>query len=136
MTDKPTEYEFTLPDGSKRYEIVIERTDVFQFQKMHKATSAKPVVATKPAHYIERDGGDWYIVTETHDSRLGEGFRRRDAAVACLAWLNGAPLSDGWSISERKDRHCDLDCAQGYPATLWTRVVCAWFPVLADAVQP
>ncbi|WP_457152696.1 hypothetical protein [Mesorhizobium sp. P5_C1] len=43
MTDKPTEYEFTLPDGTKRYEIVIERKDVFIFQKMHGATSAKPV---------------------------------------------------------------------------------------------
>lgn len=40
---KPTEYEFTLPDGSKRYEIVIDRKDVFVFQKMHRATSAKPV---------------------------------------------------------------------------------------------
>lgn len=43
MTDKPTEYEFTLPDGTKRYEIIIERKDFFIFQKMHGATSAKPV---------------------------------------------------------------------------------------------
>ncbi|WP_164762640.1 MULTISPECIES: hypothetical protein [unclassified Mesorhizobium] len=42
---KPTEYEFTLPDGSKRYEIVIDRKDVFAFQKMHRAVSAKPVEA-------------------------------------------------------------------------------------------
>ena len=43
MTDKTTEYEFTLPDGSKRYEIVYERKEVFTFQKMHGAVSAKPV---------------------------------------------------------------------------------------------
>ncbi|WP_179293665.1 MULTISPECIES: hypothetical protein [unclassified Mesorhizobium] len=42
---KPVEYEFTLPDGSKRCEIVIERKDVFTFQKMHGAVSAKPVEA-------------------------------------------------------------------------------------------
>ncbi|WP_156949337.1 hypothetical protein [Mesorhizobium sp. WSM1293] len=42
---KPTEYEFTLPDGSKRYEIVIDRKDVFVFQKMQRAVSAKPVEA-------------------------------------------------------------------------------------------
>ncbi|MER9375972.1 hypothetical protein [Mesorhizobium sp. M0491] len=134
--NKPTEYEFTLPDGSKRFEIVIERSDAFTFQKMHKATAFKPVDAPKARHYIERDGGDWYIVTETHDSRLAEGFRRRPDAVACLAWLNGARLPENWSISDRKDRHCDIDCAQGYPATLWTRDVCAWFPARADEVQP
>lgn len=136
MTDKPTEYEFTLPDGSKRYEIVIERSDAFQFQRMHKATSFKPLDAARPRHYVERDGGDWYIVDETHGSRLGEGFRRREDAVACLAWLGGAPMPDRWSISERRDRHCDLDCSQGYPATLWTRVVSAWFPGRAGEVQP
>ncbi|WP_176479181.1 hypothetical protein [Mesorhizobium sp. WSM3860] len=42
---KPVEYEFTLPDGSKRYEIVIERKDIFTFQRMHAAVSAKPVEA-------------------------------------------------------------------------------------------
>ncbi|WP_189341873.1 hypothetical protein [Mesorhizobium sp. M2A.F.Ca.ET.067.02.1.1] len=45
MTEKPTEYVFTLPDGSKRYEIVIGRKDIFTFQKMHGALSAKPVEA-------------------------------------------------------------------------------------------
>lgn len=41
--EKPVEYEFTLPDGSKRYEIVYERREVLVFQKMHGAVSAKPV---------------------------------------------------------------------------------------------
>ena len=41
--DKGTEYEFTLSDGSKRYEIVMDRKDVFDFKKLHKAVSAQPV---------------------------------------------------------------------------------------------
>ncbi|MGU9981482.1 hypothetical protein ACJ4V0_15715 [Phreatobacter sp. HK31-P] len=40
---KPVEYEFTLPDGSKRYEIVCERSDVWAFEKMHKAVSSRPL---------------------------------------------------------------------------------------------
>lgn len=43
MTDKPIEYEFTLLDGSKRYEFVSEIGDAFRFQRMHKARSFKPV---------------------------------------------------------------------------------------------
>lgn len=39
---KPTEYEFILPDGSKRYEIVCEPRDVFTFQRMHGSTCARP----------------------------------------------------------------------------------------------
>ena len=37
------EYEFTLPDGSKRYEMVAERREVCIFQKMHGAIRAIPV---------------------------------------------------------------------------------------------
>lgn len=40
---RPTEYEFVLPDGSKRYEIVYEQKEVFIFQKMHGAVSARPI---------------------------------------------------------------------------------------------
>lgn len=40
---EPKEYEFILPDGSKRYEIVYEHKEVFIFMKMHKATAALPV---------------------------------------------------------------------------------------------
>lgn len=46
---KPTEYEFTLPDGSKRYEIVDPDAgmsiiaQLVAFKAMHGATSAKPV---------------------------------------------------------------------------------------------
>jgi hypothetical protein len=43
MRERSTEYEFTLPDGSKRYEIVYDRTDMYVFIKMHKAISARPV---------------------------------------------------------------------------------------------
>lgn len=41
--EKPIEYEFTLPDGSKCYEIVCERKDVFVFIRMHGAIKAVPV---------------------------------------------------------------------------------------------
>lgn len=40
---EPVEYEFELPDGSKRYEIVYERREVLIFQRMHGARSAKPI---------------------------------------------------------------------------------------------
>lgn len=40
---KPVEYVFTLPDGSKRYEIVYEAKEVFAFMRMHKAVRAVPV---------------------------------------------------------------------------------------------
>lgn len=46
--EKPVEYEFTLPDGSKRYEIVFERKEVFAFQKMHRAVKAVPVKKEAP----------------------------------------------------------------------------------------
>jgi len=44
--DRPVEYEFTLSDGSKRYEIVFDRKDMFDFMKLHKAVSGKPVGGT------------------------------------------------------------------------------------------
>lgn len=46
---KPREYEFTLPDGSKHYEIVDPDSDVpvfrqiEMFRKMHGAVSVRPV---------------------------------------------------------------------------------------------
>lgn len=46
---KPIEYEFTLPDGSKRYEFVLKggsqsvAAQVSTFMKMHGATRAQPV---------------------------------------------------------------------------------------------
>ena len=43
MTDNGVEYVFTLPDGSKRYEIVFERREAFTFAKMHGAKSFAPV---------------------------------------------------------------------------------------------
>ena len=43
MSEKGTEYVFTLPDGSERYEICFERREVFGFQKMHGAVSARPL---------------------------------------------------------------------------------------------
>jgi len=36
------EYTFTLPDGSKRYELVTCRADIFRLKKMHGAIAAHP----------------------------------------------------------------------------------------------
>jgi hypothetical protein len=49
MPMKPIEYEFTLPDGSKRYEFVDPgsgysvMTQIRMFKEMHGAIAAKPV---------------------------------------------------------------------------------------------
>ena len=42
MCTKPIEYEFVLPDGSIRYEIVYHPSDVFTFKRMHNAVIARP----------------------------------------------------------------------------------------------
>ncbi len=39
----PIEYEFVLPDGSKRYEIVFRPDEVFAFRHMFGAVSARPL---------------------------------------------------------------------------------------------
>jgi hypothetical protein len=52
---KAIEYEFTLPDGSKRYEIVDPEsgysvmTQIRMFRKMHDAIRAVPVKNDSPA---------------------------------------------------------------------------------------
>lgn len=43
--DKPTEYAFTLPDGTIRYEQDYERKEIFAFQKLYGALSAAPVAS-------------------------------------------------------------------------------------------
>lgn len=47
MSFKPIEYEFTMPDGSKVYEIVYELSDVWAFTRAHKAVASKPVKAVE-----------------------------------------------------------------------------------------
>lgn len=43
MAQDYQEYEFTLADGSKRYEFVSGPADVTAFTKMHNAVKAQPV---------------------------------------------------------------------------------------------
>lgn len=43
MSDKLTEYEFTLPNGEKRYEFCASMGEVFRFQRMHGSISAYPL---------------------------------------------------------------------------------------------
>lgn len=49
--DKPQEYEFKMPDGSWRTEMIYVRADIFRLQDYLKATCARPV--QKPG------GGKW-----------------------------------------------------------------------------
>lgn len=54
MADKGTEYEFVLPDGSRRYEIVFDASDVPAFMSMHGAFRASPLRHDPPAPPDER----------------------------------------------------------------------------------
>jgi hypothetical protein len=47
IPDKGTEYEFTLPDGSKRYEIVFAVKEIHDFMRLHRAIKAEPVRHTE-----------------------------------------------------------------------------------------
>lgn len=38
-----TEYEFTLPDGTRRYEFCDGKEEVFMLGEMHGAVSARPL---------------------------------------------------------------------------------------------
>ena len=76
-----------------------------------------------PGFYTERDGGDWYVVTPDHCDRVAEGFGQRDDARRCLAWLAGDAMPNGWKVERVTELFADLDCGQGYLATIWTRTV-------------
>lgn len=89
-----------------------------------------------PGFYTERDGGDWYCVTPTHDERVGEDFNSRDDARRLILWLAGDSLPEGWKIIKRPGIACDLDCGQGYAATIWTRPACRLFPGRAADLLP
>ena len=41
------EYEFTLKDGTKKYDICKSNSDVHAFVKMHNAVKAKPVYVNR-----------------------------------------------------------------------------------------
>lgn len=80
-----------------------------------------------PGFYTERDGGDWYVLTPNH-ARVAEGFARRDDARRCLAWLAGDAMPAKWKILKYDDLSADLDCGQGYAATIWTREIDRTWP--------
>lgn len=98
------------------------------------------VQAIAPGFYTECDGGDWYVCPPMKSDiwgRIAEGFDSRDDAHKCLAWLAGDPMPKGWKIVKCNDLACDLECGQGYEATIWTREACKAFPARADElVQP
>ncbi|AKR54342.1 hypothetical protein XM25_00685 [Devosia sp. H5989] len=88
-----------------------------------------------PGYYTENDGGDWYALTPNHD-RLAEDFHNREDARRCILWMAGDPMPEGWSILSANDLAADLDCGQGYRATIWVRSAKRAFPArAADLVQ-
>ena len=101
----------------------------------------KRVKEIAPGYVMERDGGDWYLCSPSPDQqRLAEGFSHRATALKCLLWLAGDPLPEGWSITDHSRLALDIDCEQGYPATIWVREAALEFPnrivdVLSDLAK-
>ncbi|OBQ84657.1 hypothetical protein [Mesorhizobium sp. WSM3873] len=83
MTDKMTEYEFTLLDGSKRYEFVSELGDAFAFQRMYKARSFKPVDAPDLWDTAARAAG--WEQRDSHFTRCGVSIAYVDWKTLCIA---------------------------------------------------
>lgn len=48
--DNGTEYIFILPDGSRRFEIVMQRSDVWALKSMHGAVSCMPLRMYEDKH--------------------------------------------------------------------------------------
>lgn len=88
-----------------------------------------------PGFYTERDGGDWYIVVPTHDDRIAEDFADRDDARRFLLWVAGGPRPEGWTITNVRPRAADLDCLQGYRATVWMRALREFFPEFVKELE-
>lgn len=80
--------------------------------------------ALAPGCYTERDGGNWYALNPAH-LRMAEDFARRDDARRFILWLAGDPMPAGWEIRPNGDGTLsfDIECGQGFPATLWIREV-------------
>jgi hypothetical protein len=89
-----------------------------------------------PGCYTERDGGNWYSLAPDHD-RLGEDFERRDDARRLIIWLAGDDLPQGWTLKPCGSGHLsyDIDCGQGFRATLWIRAVRRAFPARAAEIE-
>lgn len=86
-----------------------------------------------PGFYTERDGGDWYCVTPTHDERVGEDFVSRDEARQLLCSLAGDPFPSHWYVTPGGSRIAlDLYGPKGTRATLWLRPIAKLFPGALD----
>lgn len=82
-----------------------------------------------PGYYTERDGGDWYIVTPTHNERIGEDFVSRDEARQLLCGLAGDPFPPHWYVVAGGSSHAvDLYGPKGTRATIWLRATARFFP--------
>ena len=81
-----------------------------------------------PGYYVENDGGDYYCVVPTHDDRIGEDFKNKKDALKFILWMAGEEKPEGWEIGRIGTIAADLDCGQGYGATIWTRTVIEKFP--------
>lgn len=78
--------------------------------------------------YVERDGGDYYVLT-ARDARLGEGFADRADALRFLCWLGGDPMPVGWRVTTAASwNFAEVSLPNRTVATIWLRSVEGRFP--------
>lgn len=114
MMENPVEYEFTLPDGSKRYEIVSDRKEVFLFQTMLGATSALPVVRNTSnfrrryalaGFTIERRPKGWQYCRSGHEKEK-DAWSRPYSSIASVTLMVARELR---KEAERRDAPYNVD---------------------------
>lgn len=78
--------------------------------------------------YVERDGGDYYVLTANAD-RLGDSFKDRADTRKFLCWLGGDPIPAGWEVATHGSSYdATIMIPGGRQATIWLRAVAKRFP--------
>jgi hypothetical protein len=113
--DKPVEYEFTLPNGSKRYEIISDHREVFLFQTAIGATSAMPVVRSTSSNFrrryalasltVERTAKGWQYCRSGHEKEKG-AWSRPYSSIASVTMMVARQLRHE---VERRDAPYNVD---------------------------
>lgn len=81
-----------------------------------------------PGCYVERDGGDYYVLT-ADDRRLGEGFKDRADTRLFLCWLGGDPIPEGWLVTSASNwNFAEVTLPNRTVATIWLRTTSERFP--------
>lgn len=82
-----------------------------------------------PGFYTERDGGRWYIVTPSHEDRIGEGFDDRDDARRLVCALAGDPFPEGWYLlNPGSGIGAYIYGPAMFTADIWLRPIEKYFP--------